>query len=340
MTKNLKEEQIENNSENCRKNKLLYQSALGGGLILLICMGICVGFDLHQTKVINSEVLPQMQAEYVSRIADLHARIELMQREINKLQSLKTSDNNGLNEKYLDDRLSSFEQELFSKLPNGEGKQILQNNARIAMLEKAFTEMKESQNQENTMPQEVLLASGALTIRSLAENGENFAYEAEILQIMATGNKIAERYLAEIRRFAANPPLTKNILIKDFKRIYASLGGTEVSRIQTDKQTNEEASWKDAFLSRLKSFISFKNKNETIKFEQAPDEVYSLVEDGNLAQALNRLRTDNKYALLNSSAIKVWEQNVQNYLAFDHAVNGLIMNAIAHIRLRQLEHDN
>ena len=306
-----------------------------GGIVLLLCLGLCISYDLHQTKEISSKILPQMQAEYEAKIASLHAEVELLEREFNKLNSEHLSLET-LSEEYIDEKLAEFEQAILNGAPKTQEEQVLRNNARISALEKTVENLK---NNEKALPQEILLGAGAITIRNMAENGENFAYEAEVLQILACENK---EYISTIRHFSSQPLQTKNSLIQDFKRLYADLSGSEIKTIG-EKQTTEEAlkaeTWSDAFWNRLKNLVTFKHK-KSIKFNVAPDEVYDLVESGNLAAALQKMKTDNKYAMLDYPTLEAWKQNVQNYLDFNNAVDGLLMNTLANLHLKQFERNN
>ena len=306
-----------------------------GGIILLLCLGLCISYDLHQTKEISSIILPRMQAEYEAKIADLSAEIELLKRDFHKLNSEHLSLDT-LSEKYIDEKLAEFEKNLIKGEPKNQEELVLQNNTRISALEKTVEAIKDN---EKNIPQEILLGAGALSIRNMADNGENFAYEAEVLQILACGNQIAEEYIAKIRQFSSQPLQTKSSLIKNFKRIYADLSGTEINSSDNDKSSEdvtEVETWKNAFFARIKNLITFKHK-KSVKFEPLPDEVYDLVESGNLFLALQRMQTDKKYAVLNYSALEAWKHDVQNYLEFNSAVEGLLMNTLANIHLKQFE---
>ena len=330
MTKNISEEK-----DNARNESAKTSSFLGFGCaVLLICMGLCLSYDLYKTKLISSDILPQMQADYEAQISELNAQIELLKSDFNKLKTESLSAN-ALSEEYINEKLSEFKNDVLNMAPQNSEEQILQNNAKITALEKTIADL---QNESHLMPQEILLSAGALTIRNMAENGENFAYEAEVLQLMAQGNQTAEQYVSAIRKFSAEPLNTKTSLINKFKNIYADLSGTEIKTEPKNEDLTNAESWKNAFFTRLKNLVTFKHK-KNLKFEPAPDEIYILVENGNLAQALAEIKTSQKYASLNSSALNIWMQNVQNYLDFNKAVNGLLLNSLAGLHLKQFERD-
>ena len=338
MAKNL-ENRIDEEAEPSCSKKAFYSAVIGGTAVLLICIGLCISFDLHQTKEISSDILPKMQADYEAKIANLSAEVELLQREFNKLKSEHLSLDT-LSEEYINNKFADFKKSLSTEVPTNTGEQILRDSNRITTLEQIISDMQKTQKEEQIIPQEILLASGALTLRALAENGEDFTYEAEVMQIMANGNPIAEKYVADIKNFSNRPLRTKSVLIKEFKRIYNALSGTEIRNPQQAPAIENAAdaeSWKNAFFSRLKNLVTFKKKTPKVVFEPTPDEVYDLVENGNLALALNKMKTDTKYAALNSPVLEAWKAEVQQYLEFDSAVNGLLMNALAHVHLKQFD---
>ena len=82
-------------------------------------------------------------------------------------------------------------------------------------------------------------------------------------------------------------------------------------------------------------FVCLGDKTYRDGTEITPDEVYQLVNDGKFAEALNKLKTDSRYAAMPSPALQEWVLQVQSHLDFDRAVNGLIMNALANLRLKE-----
>ena len=50
------------------------------------------------------------------------------------------------------------------------------------------------------------------------------------------------------------------------------------------------------------------------------------------------LKTSEKYAKMDSLPLKEWKIQAERYTEFNQAISGLIMNALANIRLKELEH--
>ena len=187
--------------------------------------------------------------------------------------------------------------------------------------------------------QEMLLANGAIMVRDLAEKGLPFAYEAEVLRILAQGNIPATEYIKVIQRHASSGVKGKNVLISAFNRFYSALNNPKCAEAEV-KPTNEKepTTWTEKSIAWLKKVIIRKRKAPLPVFIPQEDRVYELVNSGNLAEALSTMQTDDKYAQINSSFLQKWKVQVQNYLVFESAVSGLIMNALANIHLKEMGH--
>ena len=92
---------------------------------------------------------------------------------------------------------------------------------------------------EAKLPQEMLLANGAIMVRDLAEKGLPFAYEAEVLQILAQGNLPAEEYVKTVQKYAASGVKGKSNLITAFNRFYASLNSPKCATLKEEKVSQE-----------------------------------------------------------------------------------------------------
>ena len=181
-----------------------------------------------------------------------------------------------------------------------------------------------------------MLGDGALTVRGLAEDGLPFDYETEVLQILAAGNETALNYISSIKKYAVSGIKGRAMLINEFNKVYADL-----SRPQINKSIEPEIqeTWDEALLRRIKELVVFKKRENkpVVVFPKTPDEIHQLVNDGNFAEALNKLKTDRKYSDVNSAELNSWILQTQDYLEFEQAINGLLMNSLANLHLKEME---
>ena len=200
-------------------------------------------------------------------------------------------------------------------------------------------------DKETRMQRELLLGAGTMVIRDLEERGLPFAYEAEVLSIIAQGNESAEKYIGVIQKYAASGIKGKKMLISEFNSLYPHLSSKNADEALPEeiKEENKEELpwWKNVGTSILqwtKNLFASRKTRELPVLEAESDKVFELVNEGDLATALNELNTDDTYSQLMNDSLRQWTYQVRLYLDFDKAVSGLLMNALANLHLKEMEH--
>ena len=296
------------------------------GLVVLLCCAGAVAYNIELTKALNEDLAAQLAADYNTKINNLKVQIEQQKsiiadlRQNQPLNSVSQPTSTDLSE----EQLQQLASKILPLLPQPE---VSNNQIKPISIEPA---------QKNVTAPEVLLAAGALTVRGLAEDGLPFDYETEVLQILADGNNTALNYIAALKKYAVSGIKGRAMLISEFNKVYADL-----SRPQIEKTVKPEIqeTWNEALLRRLKELVEFKKREEkpAVVFPKTPDEVHQLVNSGNFAEALNKLKTDRKYSDVNSAELNSWILQTQDYLEFEHSINGLVMNSLANLHLKEME---
>lgn len=317
-------------------------------IFLLLLGGVAaLAMQLEQTKKLNAENLQQMQAAYDTKLNALESRVKGLNHEVTALKERPIVEQvAGVSENQLNQKIAALREELAAYLaPKAE-----ENMAETAAETTENAQTKEA-GQVLIAPeiatlvagekktQEVLLASGAIIVRDLAEQGVSFAYEAEVLQILARGNELAEEYVRTIRNFANTGVTGKHQLMRKFDKIFAELNEARLKAEPAPKiVTEEKQHWYDSVWAWLKRAITVRKVEKKPVFVAAHDEVLELVHEGRLQDALNALKTSEKYAKIASEPLNAWKEQTERYLQFSNAASGLIMNSLANIRLKELEH--
>lgn len=313
--------------------------------IFLVLLGGIAFFalQLEQTKKQNAEVVQKLQAAYDAKITEVNERVNTLNREVTALKARPIVEHAaGISENMLNQKIAALRDEFAARLPEAIDKNTADKKSENS--ETTVSESKDVSNKDELIElalqekktQEVLLASGAIIIRELAEQGLNFAYEAEVLQILARGNELAENYVRMVRMFADTGISGKQLLVRNFDKIFAQLNNTELKasqQVAEQKLNRLEKMWK-----WLVNAVVVKKGAEKPVFKPENDEVLELVHEGRLQEALNALAVSEKYAKLDSKPLNAWKVQVENYLKFSSAINGVIMNALANIRLKEMEH--
>ena len=291
-------------------------------LVLLLCCAGFVAYNIELTKTLNTDLASQLAADYNKKINNLKKQLQQQETLINRLQQ-PSSENLTKSSPLSEEDLQQLAAKIIPLLPQTEkvydNAPIVSTNVPAAV----------------TAP-EVLLAAGALTVKGLAEDGLPFDYETEVLQILAEGNSTALNYISALKKYAVSGIKGRAMLISEFNKVYADL-----SRPQINKTTEPEIqeTWDEALMRKLKELVVLKKRENkpALVFPKTPDEIHQLVNNGDFAEALNKIQTDRKYGDINSAELNAWILQTRDYLEFEHSVNGLIMNSLANLHLKEME---
>ncbi|MBR1600867.1 MAG: hypothetical protein IJ677_04745 [Alphaproteobacteria bacterium] len=327
-------EQLENNfSEKNTEKEVIKTDKKGhfGRNFIIFVFLLLVGtaavsiIRLKQAEEMNNKSLTDLQKVYEQKINAINLRLSDLQTEVNIIKNKpSTVVSGGVDEVFVEQKLAQLKQEM-------ENYVLRENDGNYQSTPVAVANTTEKQTKE------ILLASGAMIVRDLAEQGNNFEYEAEVLQILAQGNPQAMKYVDTMQKYAVSGVKGKNQLIKSFDKIFADLNMAKVKDNQ-EKTIENTQNWQEKALVWIKKlFVSKKGRKRPV-FNQSNDEVYTLVHEGNLGQALSAITTSEKYSLMASVPLTQWQMQVEKYLDFEHAVTGLIMNSLANLHLKEMEH--
>lgn len=295
-------------------------------LIIILCCAGAVTYNIELTKTLNEDLAAQLAADYNTKINNLKTQIEQQKNLIADLpqnQPEKTAAQPAQTE-LSKEQLQQLAAKILPLLPQPETSDNTTQPVPAEQTEKSIT------------APEVLLAAGALTVRGLAEDGLPFDYETEVLQILAAGNETALNYIADIKKYAVSGIKGRTMLINEFNKVYADLSRPQINK---EIEPKVQETWDEALLRRLKELVVFKKREDkpAVVFPKTPDEIHQLVNNGDFAEALNKIKTDRKYSDVNSAELNSWILQTQDYLEFEHAINSLIMNSLANLHLKEME---
>ena len=291
-------------------------------LIIILCCAGAVTYNIELTKTLNEDLAAQLAADYNTKINNLKTQIEQQKNLIADLpqnQPEKTAAQPAQTE-LSEEKLQQLAAKILPLLPQPETSDNTTQPVPAEQTEKSIT------------APEVLLSCEVIDPRTLLP----FDYETEVLQILAAGNETAINYIADIKKYAVSGIKGQTMLINEFNKVYADL-----SRPQINKEIEPEIqeTWDEALLRRLKELVVFKKREDkpAVVFPKTPDEIHQLVNNGDFAEALNKIKTDRKYSDVNSAELNSWILQTQDYLEFEHAINSLIMNSLANLHLKEME---
>jgi hypothetical protein len=313
-------------------------------LFIILLMAGAVAYlvtQLKQTEKLNTEALSKLQSSYEEKLNAVNNRINVLDREVVGLKNRPIVEHAaGISEDRLNQKLAALRAELLNR--SDEAPVSAENTEETAASAPAPlsipTPTIAAENQK--LANELLLASGAIIVRDMAEQGVSFAYEAEVLQILAQGNDLAAKNVAIVRSYANTGVTGKQKLIRNFDKIFAELNTAELKAetAKSEPSAETKTEWYYKVMNWLKQQVTAKKRTKKPVFTPQKDEVLELVNDGRIKDALDALKISEKYAKVHSEPLSQWIYQAERYLEFDNAVNAIIMNALANIRLKEMEH--
>ncbi|MBP5214992.1 MAG: hypothetical protein J6039_00335 [Alphaproteobacteria bacterium] len=295
-------------------------------LMLLILAGCgAVGYFAWKMQV-KTEAVANSEMSCERRLNALESLLEKQSAEISAIKTREALKPKGISEEYLAQNLSELRESLkneiigeMSVVPGDDGATM------VISAEK--------------QTQEMLLANGAMIIRDLATKGENISYELEVLNILAQGNYPAMKYVNDMRKYATSGIIGKGALISNFNKVYVDLQEKAAENVK--KEEPETAEENEPWYKLLKKWVVkffVARKKSVVPLFSDKDEVWILVNEGNIGEALQTMNLSGKYASVNYEPLQVWKKQAAEYLDFEKAAEGLLLNALAGMHLKELEH--
>lgn len=313
-----------------------------GGFWLLVLLLAIVGAGAYVAQMwpqltgsTQNTELQQWQTATNAKIRALEEQVNNLNYELIKVKNAAPQVvNNGMSEAEVMALLDAAKQDILAAATSTTAPAAEEKTEKAAPIieEKVITVEKDKPLTE------LLLASGAIIVRDMAEQGLPFAYEAEVLQILAQGNPLAEKYVAAAQQYAVSGLKGKQELIAAYDHLYDSLNDAPLKTAPAAEAEVTPQTWQEKIWRALKKLVVYKKKVKKPEFKAEQDPVYALVNEGKLAEALAKIQTSNAYTMSGSEALQAWTGQVQTYLDFNRAMTGLIMNALANIRLKELQH--
>jgi len=299
--------------------------------LAVIAVTVFLWFENRKIQQQQASLASRLTEDYTGKYRELTNRLQKQEAEIASLKQTKPEIRTTLSESDYNKLYAGLKNDLAATF-------VTAANTKNATA--VNTVMPVTVQPSNGTPSsEVLLASGAMIVKGLADSGQSFAYETEVLEILAQNNEIATKYLDTIRKFSASGIKNPSALIRTFNRIYHDL--SRQKRRPEIVAAADSKNFSAQLKKRLNNIISFQKRQPkpAAVLPKEPDTVHELVNTGRFAEALNEINTDPKYRNLTAGEFSVWINQTHEYLEFEQAINGLLMNALANIRLKELNHN-
>lgn len=295
-------------------------------IIKLIILGAVVGgaYFLYQNPSVWKKYLPT-QKEEASQNEALVLQINQLQNQIASLQSQI------LNIPAPD--LSSFEEKVASL--EKQSLNVIDSKADAAIVLGMLTRVDKLENRLDKLAKisddGALILSAAMLVKQASEEGGNFVYEAEVLNQLAPSATAIQKDISVISEFARNGIISKQELINQFKKIYAS------SQVVEDENGK---SWKERLNNKLNEYIKINKKGEhqeEVVSQNQLDEIMSLVATNKIKKAIKLIESSENDDIKQNQQIQAWLVDAQNTLSFDQAIRNIAAYCLAEMKINNLK---
>lgn len=339
MVKNTeKKQEIDAIQPNQTKNRHLFFKTFSLIVVCMIGYGVWKNPALVQ-KMTNWVKTSSVQEENAyQRENMLYQQISLLQSQISQLQmqvnSLQQQSNSELDLSQVEDKISAIEQQNLN---------VINSKADVATVLGIVTRLDKIEEKLDTLAKisddGALVLTATMMVRECADNGVNFVYEAEILNQLAKDDKDIQNDVATILRYANEGVMSQNELQTQFQKIYKNL--LKVS----EKQSLEGKSWKEKLNIKLSEVVKVKRVNDLAvpQSEQQDKNMFkkvkSLVDEGNLRQALDELHQMNNPVVTDNEILKVWMDKAQAKVNFNQAIANISAHSLALMKVNSLKNN-
>lgn len=177
-----------------------------------------------------------------------------------------------------------------------------------------------------------LILSATMMVKDTAEKGEPFAYEAEVLDILAKGDAQISASVAEIVKYAPQGIKSKTALIAEFDALY--------EEAVAQQKAEFTKTWKDRLNSKLNEIIKVKKtKKDAPEFEEDKllEKAKSLVDEGKFEKAMALLTEVGQKDAKTAALLNGWLAEAQARLDFDKAVSQISAHSLALMKVNYIK---
>lgn len=302
------------------------KKGLPGLIFLVSLMGLIAVYLIAERQ----GLFPQMAQTQTSSVWEDKTQIEQrLQALSNQINVLKTD----IASKLSDQSLKDFEERVTNTAQMN--KELLDSKASTAALLALVTRIDSLEAQMREVgkfsSQGALVLTAALMVKESADEGRPFVYEAEVLSLLADGTNM-QTAAVTMAQYAHKGLPSIQALIVSFNEIYEkeARGQDEQSA-----QKTEGEGWKEKLSAGLNKLITIEsNAQKKVDGKTTTDEVFKLVNDGRLDEALEKMKQNPKYATKDFLA---WQESFQMRRNFMTALQNIKSLTLAQMKAESLK---
>ena len=334
--------EIQNTPQSEVKNSKL-KKAVKKTFTFVVTLAVLAGSGWYLYK--NPQLLNiKTNSAKVDKIAALEARIQSLQNQVSTLQA-------GISSSVSRQELTAFKNDsantlaaLNKKIENvaNINNEIIDAKASNAAVLGVVSRLDSLEKKVNSFgrvsTRGALVLTAALLVKDSADSNRPFVYEAEVLRNLAQGTNM-EAPAEVISSLSTQGIFSKEALINEFNKLYILSETKEVEEeIKKAPESEKNQDWKAKINEKLSKLvmIEYHGDDKSIK-ESSEDEVYRLVNEGELYKASVLMEGNSKYQ---SPEFKKWQEDVKAQESFNSALRQIEALTLAVMKAESLTSAN
>ena len=176
-----------------------------------------------------------------------------------------------------------------------------------------------------------LILSATMLVKEAAEDGDDFIYEAEVLNQLTENNATIKKDVSVIAEFSRNGVVSEKELMRKFNLIYENI-------LQEAKP--EAKNWKERFNNKLNEYVKISKIGEnTPKTEQGNvlNEILALIDEGKLTKAIKLIESSDSDVISQNQDLQGWLADAQNLVNFNQSVRNIAAYCLAEMKVNNLK---
>lgn len=260
------------------------------------------------------------------------AKEDVLVMQINQLQSqMAVLQSQILNQPTVD--LSVFEDKVASL--EKQSLNVIDSKADVAVVLGMLTRVDKLENRLDKLAKisddGALILSATMLVKQAAEEGNNFVYEAEILNQLSEKDSQIRKDVSVIAEYARNGIVSKQELIRKFNDIYA--------KAQSEDKL-EAKDWKERLNYKINEYIKINKIGENapkLVAMQKMEEIMNLVNEGKIAKAIKLIESSDSGVISQNQLLQEWLVDAKNMISFNSAIRNIAAYCLAEMKVHNLK---
>ena len=319
------QEKTEENTQELQQKKQSIEKKRGLGRLMfrLVVLGTIVGagYWLYENPSVWQKKTEQTQVQDVvaMQIAQLQDQVAALQARFLNLPKPDVS--------VFENKVENLEKQVLN---------VIDSKADAGIVLGILTRVDKQENRLDKLAKisddGALVLSAAMLVKQAAAEGDDFLYEAEILNQLTPENAKIKKEVSVIDEFSRNGIVSERVLIQRFGEIYAE--------VITEQNDGDARDWRERINQKIGEYVKIHRAGEGVPIAAEQKEWKVLQESvsaGDLKYAIKLIESSENDDIRQNQLLQEWLADAKNYLSFNQAIRNIAAYSLAEMKVNNLK---